>query len=109
MRLDAGRVVVGLLPQAGYEAQSLVLYPGDLLITYTDGISEAMTVDDEEWGEERMLDAARSAPPDAPAQDVLDVIFYAADEFTAGAEQDDDMTLLIMKLTLLNSTGKDGR
>ncbi|MBV9404931.1 MAG: SpoIIE family protein phosphatase, partial [Acidobacteriaceae bacterium] len=98
VRLDAGGVVVGLLPQAGYEAQSLVLYPGDLLITYTDGISEAMTVDDEEWGEERMLDAARSAPANAPAQDILDVIFHAADEFTAGAEQHDDMTLLIMKL-----------
>jgi phosphoserine phosphatase RsbU/P len=98
LRLEAGGVVVGLLPQAVYEEQSVLLCPGDLLITYTDGISEAMTIDDEEWGEERMLNVARIAPPDASAQQILDTIFRAADEFTAGAEQHDDMTLLTMKL-----------
>lgn len=58
-------MVVGLLPFAAYEATSVTLEAGDLLIAYTDGVSEAMTVDDEEWGEERMLlavpDSARTA------------------------------------------------
>ncbi len=36
----------------------MTLEPGDLLILYTDGISEAMTKDDEEWGEERMIESA---------------------------------------------------
>jgi sigma-B regulation protein RsbU (phosphoserine phosphatase) len=48
LRLEAGGLVVGLLPYANYEEQSIVLEPGDLLLAYTDGISEAMTVDDEE-------------------------------------------------------------
>jgi sigma-B regulation protein RsbU (phosphoserine phosphatase) len=40
------------------DGPSMVLEPGDTLLAYTDGISEAMTVDDEEWGEERMIAAA---------------------------------------------------
>jgi len=67
------------------------------LIAYTDGISEAMTSEDEEWGEDRMLEAA-SRQPTTSASEVLENIFRAVDEFTAGAEQHDDMTLLIMKL-----------
>lgn len=97
-RLEACGPVVGLLPIVDYEEQSLILQPGDFLIAYTDGISEAMTAEDEEWGEDRMLEAVtwRSV---ASASEVIETIFRVADEFTAGAEQHDDMTLLIMKLT----------
>ena len=58
LRVEADGPVVGLLPFAPYSEQSLQLEPGDLLVTYTDGISEAMTHNDEEWGEERMMAAA---------------------------------------------------
>ncbi len=95
-RLEACGPVVGLLPFTAYTEQALVLDPGDLLIAYTDGISEAMTPDDEEWGEDRMLDAV---PRGASASKVLESLFAAADAFTAGAEQHDDMTLLVMELT----------
>lgn len=44
-----GRTVVGLLQDVCYEEQYLRLETGDLLLAYTDGISEAMTADDEEW------------------------------------------------------------
>lgn len=98
LRLDAGGMVVGLLPTADYIEQSVKVNPGDLLIAYTDGISEAMTVEDEEWGEERMLGASAQCRQGASAPEVLDAIFRAADDFTAGAPQHDDMTLLIMKL-----------
>ena len=59
IRLEAGGPVVGLLPFAPYVEQALTLEPGDVLLLYTDGISEAMTHEDEEWGEERMIAAAR--------------------------------------------------
>lgn len=97
IRLEADGPVVGLLPTAPYSEQSLTLQPGDLLVLYTDGISEAMTKDDEEWGDERMIAAAR-ASLNKPASEVLDDIFAAADDFTAGAPQHDDMTLLVLKL-----------
>ena len=56
-----------------------------------------MTAEDEEWGETRMLEAAPRHTTASAAQ-VIEQIFLAADQFTAGAEQHDDMTLLIMKL-----------
>jgi len=97
IRLEADGPVVGLLPFAPYTEQMVALEPGDLLLLYTDGISEAMTKDDEEWGEERMITAARLAQRKS-ASEVLDKIFMAADAFTAGAPQHDDMTLLVLKL-----------
>jgi sigma-B regulation protein RsbU (phosphoserine phosphatase) len=97
IRLEAGGPVVGLLPFAPYVEQTLTLEPGDLLLLYTDGISEAMTHADEEWGEERMIEAA-SVVSSRPAGEVLGALFAAADKFTAGAPQHDDMTMLILKL-----------
>lgn len=97
IRLETGGPVVGLLPFAPYVEQTLTLEPGDLLVLYTDGISEAMTTADDEWGEERMI-AAASAVRKLPAEEILRTLFAAADAFTAGAPQHDDMTLLILKL-----------
>jgi sigma-B regulation protein RsbU (phosphoserine phosphatase) len=97
IRLEADGPVVGLLPFAPYTEQGLVLEPGDTLILYTDGISEAMTSNDEEWGDERMIAAAQAAK-DKPASELLDAIFVGVDTFTAGAPQHDDMTLLVLKL-----------
>jgi sigma-B regulation protein RsbU (phosphoserine phosphatase) len=97
IRLEADGPVVGLLPLAPYTEQSVALMPGDLLLMFTDGISEAMTRDDEEWGEERMIASAqlcREKTSDA----VLKDIFRDVDAFTAGAAQHDDMTLLVLKL-----------
>jgi phosphoserine phosphatase RsbU/P len=96
-RLEAGGPVVGLLPFAKYEEQRCILQPGDLLLAYTDGISEAMTEHEEEWGEDRMLAAAATLPVGS-AQQVLDHLFSEADQFTGNAPQFDDMTLLVLKL-----------
>ncbi len=96
-RLEAGGPVIGLLPSAKYEEQRCVLQPGDLLLAYTDGISEAMTEHEEEWGEDRMLAAAETLP-DGSAQLVLEHLFAEADRFTGKAPQFDDMTLLVLKL-----------
>jgi phosphoserine phosphatase RsbU/P len=92
--------VIGLLPHTAYEEESLTLEAGDLLVLYTDGFSEAMTNDDEEWGEERML-AAVGAVRSKPAGEVLSGLFEAADRFTQGAPQQDDMTLLTLKIDVV--------
>jgi phosphoserine phosphatase RsbU/P len=97
IRLEAGGPVVGLLPFAPYTEQSVTLTPGDLLLLFTDGISEAMTYDDEEWGEERMIESAKRCRGKT-ADAVLKDIFCDVDAFTAGAPQHDDMTMLVLKL-----------
>ncbi len=60
VRLGPGGTVVGLLEDAQYMQGSVRLRPGDVLVAFTDGISEAMNVDDEEWGEERLLEAIQT-------------------------------------------------
>lgn len=108
IRLEAGGPVVGLLPLAPYLEQALTLEPGDLLLLYTDGISEAMTHADEEWGEDRMI-AAASEVRSKNAAEVLHALFAACDKFTAGAPQHDDMTMLILKLDAPATLSSDSR
>ncbi|MGH9621691.1 MAG: PP2C family protein-serine/threonine phosphatase, partial [Bryobacteraceae bacterium] len=98
IRLETGGPVVGLLPSVPYVQGSLTLTPGDTFLAYTDGISEAMTVADEEWGEERMIAALESAREENAAE-IIAEIFRAADAFTGAAPQHDDMTLLAMKVS----------
>ncbi len=98
LRLDCGGPVIGLLPEASYEQGSLPLHPGDLLLAYTDGISEAMNSAEEEWGEEAMILAAQQAS-DGTAEDIVKAIFAAADIFAGNASQHDDMTVLVMKVS----------
>ena len=95
--LEGGGPVIGLLPDALFEECHLVLRPGDLLLAYTDGISEALNLSEQEWGEERMLDAARARLPH-DASTILRHIVQEADRFASAAPQHDDMTLLLMKL-----------
>jgi phosphoserine phosphatase RsbU/P len=95
VRLEAGGTVVGLMRAAGsWEQAQVKLQPRDFLVAFTDGISEAMNQTDDEWGEERLIEAAR-ATRGAPAKAILDHIVRSADEFVAGAPQFDDMTLIV--------------
>jgi len=97
-RLDAGGPPVGLLPQAAYVKGQLELSAGDLLVLFTDGISEAMNTRDEEWGEENLIYAVRRAAGAGPSA-IVDQVFHDADAFTAGAPQHDDMTIVLLEVT----------
>lgn len=94
-RLEAGGTVVGLLETFPYEQASLRIAPGDILIAFTDGISEAMNRADEEWGEGRMIDTIKQCGGLTPPE-IITKIMHAADAFVAGAKQHDDMTLVVV-------------
>jgi sigma-B regulation protein RsbU (phosphoserine phosphatase) len=97
-RLDkAGGTVVGLLPDCAYEQANLTLTPGDLLVIYTDGFSEAMNRRFEEWGEKRLIEAITSCDG-LTARDTIIHIMQAADAFATGTPQSDDMTLVILRV-----------
>jgi sigma-B regulation protein RsbU (phosphoserine phosphatase) len=96
LRLDTGGPVIGLLQDGGYEQGAIVLEAGDLLVAFTDGISEAMNTADQEWGEDRLIDAlwtARSLGPPA----LISRIMTEADVHVGGAPQHDDMTLVVAR------------
>ena len=96
-RLEAGGPPVGLLPGSLYAQGSLTLEPGDLLVLFTDGISESMNSDDEEWGEERLIELARTCEG-LPAVEAMKCIMAAAQTFAAGAPQYDDMTVVVLRV-----------
>src|SRR5579871_3462308 len=97
--LEATGTVIGLIPNVVYTRSAVRLQPGDVLIAFTDGISEAMNAAEEEWGEANMVAAAQTLLTQpacsTTAQQLITCIVQAADRFTAGAPQHDDMTLLI--------------
>ncbi len=98
IRLDeAGGVVVGLLRDFQYTQARVTLEEGDVLVAFTDGISEAMNSREEEWGEEQMIEAVK-ARRDLSATDMITYLISAADEFAAGAKQHDDMTLVVVRV-----------
>jgi serine phosphatase RsbU (regulator of sigma subunit)/dihydrofolate reductase len=96
-RLGDGGPVIGLLAGAVYKEQMLHLLPGDILLAFTDGISEAMNASEDEWGEDRMI-AEAQAHADLNAEELLQHLFRAADAFAAGAPQHDDMTIVVLRL-----------
>jgi sigma-B regulation protein RsbU (phosphoserine phosphatase) len=96
-RLDAGGPVVGIFTEVHYEQAQVQLQPYDVLIAFTDGISEAMTADYEEWGEERLIAASR-VNTHRPARDIVTAVIASADQFTAGAAQNDDLSLVVLKV-----------
>jgi serine phosphatase RsbU (regulator of sigma subunit) len=96
-RLADGGPVIGLLAGAVYKEQILPLLSGDILLAFTDGISEATNASGDEWGEDRMIAEAQTHA-DLNAEDLLQHLFHAADAFAAGATQHDDMTIVVLRL-----------
>jgi sigma-B regulation protein RsbU (phosphoserine phosphatase) len=96
-RLTSGGTPIGLLPIASYEEGTTVLQTGDILVCFSDGISEACNAKDEIWQESEIDDLLRTAS-DASAQEVTQRLVREADAFTGEAEQADDMTVVTIRV-----------
>jgi sigma-B regulation protein RsbU (phosphoserine phosphatase) len=94
--LETGGAPVGLFPDWTYEEGTVQLHPGDLLLAYTDGVIEAVNPFSEEWGVEGLRKAAAEADAQC-ADEVVDAIFAAMDEFSCGCRTD-DATVLGMRV-----------
>jgi sigma-B regulation protein RsbU (phosphoserine phosphatase) len=96
-RLEKGGTVVGLLPAFPYQQGELRLEVGDTLVMFTDGISEAFNAAEEEYGEDRLIEAMRRSA-DRTAGELIPYLIEDVDRFVAGAPQHDDMTLVIARV-----------
>jgi sigma-B regulation protein RsbU (phosphoserine phosphatase) len=96
-RLQTGGPVIGLLSN-GYQSGTFRHEPGDLLVLFTDGVSESMNARFEEWGEERLIELAKTCY-DIPVLEVTRRILRSAEAFAGGAAQHDDMTLVVLRVT----------
>ena len=106
--LEQGGLALGILPDTTYTAADIALGPGDVLVLYSDGITEAArpmpgvteatSPDEAEYfGEDRLLEAAQAHHTES-ARDILDGLVAAAHAFAGGAPQSDDLTVVVVKM-----------
>ena len=95
--LPAGGTVIGLFPQSSYEESTVNLYPGDVLIAFTDGVPEALNPKEEEFGEERLKDLLRQVA-DLEVDEIVSQIASRLKSWIHDAEQFDDLTFIVMKV-----------
>ena len=96
LRLETGGPPVGLFRLSRYDQDEIALEPGDILVLFTDGISEAENPAELEWGEDALIEAVRSNLASPPAEMIASIL-ESADTFAAGAPQHDDMTLVVAR------------
>ncbi|HYK89408.1 MAG TPA: PP2C family protein-serine/threonine phosphatase [Acidobacteriota bacterium] len=95
VRLDATGLPLGVLPHSEYEEGALQLLPGDAVIAYTDGVIEAVNQLGEEWGAEGIRNAAVESKAQ-DADELVDTIFTALDEFSRGRQNDDATAVVLL-------------
>ncbi len=94
--LQTGGVPVGIFPSWTYEEGTVHLRPGDLIIAYTDGVTEAVNPACEEWGVEGLRKAADESAAQCP-DNIVCAIFTSMDEFSRG-RQTDDATVMVARV-----------
>jgi len=94
-RLETGGLIIGAFKNIAFEEDTTQLDSGDVLVVFSDGVTEALNGDGIEFGEDRVL-ACINANRQAPAAVHLDSLIDAVRAFSVGAEQSDDLTALVL-------------
>lgn len=89
-------LILGVFPDARYSSMKLQLAPGDCLLFYTDGITEALNLQQQFFSAQRLLDEA-GGPPGETAEAITRRIFGSVRDYSAGAEPADDMAIVCMR------------
>jgi sigma-B regulation protein RsbU (phosphoserine phosphatase) len=95
-RLAKGGLMLGAFKDTKFEQDAIELGPDDRLVVFSDGVTEALNANGEEFGEERLLSFAtgnRTLPP----AEFLDCLLETIRAFTVGKAQNDDLTVLVMR------------
>ena len=97
-RLESGSMPVGMFDFAQYENATEQLEPGDVLVVYSDGVTEALNTEGQEFGEERLAAIAEERHKE-DASTILEAIVEGVQTFARGAAQHDDVTAMVVKFT----------
>jgi len=96
VRLGAGGTIVGVFPDAAFDEGEIALEPGDLLVLFSDGLTEAFNGTWEEFGEERLLEVIR-ANQHLPLDAFVDALLAAIHAYEGDTMQADDQTVLALR------------
>jgi phosphoserine phosphatase RsbU/P len=94
---DIGGMPVGILADAQFATTTFQFEIGDVLVAYTDGITEAENAHGELWGEQRLESLLRSCRGETPEQ-IIQRILGEVSEYANGQPQRDDVTLVVMSV-----------
>ncbi len=96
-RLEVGGIILGMMANVAYPTGVETLQAGDLLVMFTDGVTEAKNTQDQDFEESRMEEIVGRCR-DLPVKVLLDEIVYAVKTFARGTPQSDDITLMAVKI-----------
>jgi serine phosphatase RsbU (regulator of sigma subunit) len=99
-----GSYPVGLVPEAEYTAVCLKLEPGDTLVLFSDGVTEAMDPAEQLFGVPRLRDVL-TGHMQTPLDELQRIVLESVENFSRGASQADDLTLLLVRYRATGSTG----
>jgi serine phosphatase RsbU (regulator of sigma subunit) len=94
--LEEGGLILGILPGMVYKAARAKLEPGDLLVMYTDGVTEAVNTSDVDFGEDhlrQLIEKMRTRP----VAEIVDAVHTAVKEHAVGMPQFDDITIVVLR------------
>jgi sigma-B regulation protein RsbU (phosphoserine phosphatase) len=97
VQLDEGGIVLGAVANATYQRGRIQLRPGDIFAAYTDGITEAMDVQGEQYGLQRLVNLVRSERT-SPAKQIVETVLSEVDRFSTNSPDEDDRVMLILKV-----------
>jgi serine phosphatase RsbU (regulator of sigma subunit) len=92
----AGGMILGILPMAQFQEAEVTLEKGDILVLFSDGVTEAVDPEDHDFGEERLAKLVASMS-DRPAAEIVQEVHRAVHAFTQGAPPADDITVVIAR------------
>ncbi len=96
--LEEGGLLLGVMKDMPYTRGCVDLKPGDMLVSFTDGVTEAMSPEEEEFEDERLEAILRDHQSDS-AQEILNAVRKAIVDFTGSETQlSDDLTMIVMKV-----------
>lgn len=96
IRLKTGGIVLGFVEDVSFEQESISFEKGDILVVYSDGITEAMNENEEEFGEDRLVEVV-TANRENSAIGIIENVMNEANRHAGSMPQMDDMTIVVIK------------
>jgi phosphoserine phosphatase RsbU/P len=95
-RLEKGGVVLGLFEHASFDEETITLTPGDLIVAFSDGVTEALNPEGEEFTDDRLIECVLAQKSNTP-QTALNSLLAEVRAFCADATQSDDVTVVLVR------------
>lgn len=91
-------MAAGVFEEFQYEKESIIIEKGSRLLIYTDGVTEAEDSAENQYGEERLIDFAKSMSQDTSSEEFVENLIASIKEFTGDNDQNDDITIMSVKI-----------